>query len=174
MFKHHFLAIIPGLNSVFSPYLWDLLLPQAKLTLNLLRQATINQGLVHGPFDFNKMPLGPVGCCILIHPLHKRKEICHTMVVCEVQPDKDDPNCTQITICGNRIYYPGDVGTNTASLELLKLLLNSVLSQKGARFSSIDLKSLYLDMPMPKLEYICIKILDIPQEFIDKNKLTGL
>ncbi len=50
------------------------------------------------------------------------------MVVCEVRPDKDDPNHTQITIGGNHICYPGNVGTNTASLELLKLLLNSVLS----------------------------------------------
>ena len=67
-------------------------------------------------------------------PLHKRKEICHTMVVSEVRPEKDDPNCTQITIGGNRICYPGNVGTNTASLELLKLLPNSVLSQKGALY----------------------------------------
>jgi hypothetical protein len=29
-------------------------------------------------------------------------------------------------------------------------------------------------MPMPKPEYVCIKILDIPQEFIDKYNLTGL
>ncbi len=107
-------------------------------------------------------------------PLHKRKEICPTMIVCEVQPDKDDPNHTQTTIVGNRICYPGNVGTNTASLELLKLLLNSVLSQKGARFSSIDLKNFYLDTAMPKPEYICIKILDIPQEFINEYKLTGL
>jgi hypothetical protein len=47
-------------------------------------------------------------------PLHKRKEICHTIVVCEVRPEKDDPNCTQITIGGNCIFYPGNVGTNTA------------------------------------------------------------
>jgi hypothetical protein len=107
-------------------------------------------------------------------PLHKRKEICHTMVVCEVQPDKDNPNRTRITIGGNRICYPGNVGTNTASLELLKLLLNSVLLQKGAHFSSIDLKNFYLDTPMPKPEYICIKILDIPDKFINKYKLTGL
>ncbi len=63
-------------------------------------------------------------------PLLKRKEICHTMVVCEVRPDKDNPNCTRITIGGNHICYPGNVGTKTALLELLKLLLNSVLSQK--------------------------------------------
>ncbi len=36
-------------------------------------------------------------------PLYKRKEICHTMVVCEVQPAKDDPDQTRITISGNRI-----------------------------------------------------------------------
>ncbi len=68
--------------------------------------------------------------CINYHniPSHKRKELCHIMVVCEVQPDKHAPNCTRIIIGGNRICYPGNVGTNTASLELLKLLLNSVLS----------------------------------------------
>ncbi len=61
-------------------------------------------------------------------PSHKRKEICHTMMVCEVCPENDDPNRTQITIGGNCICYPGDLGTNTASLELIKLLFNSVHS----------------------------------------------
>ena len=60
-------------------------------------------------------------------PSHKRNEICHTMVVCEVQLEKDYPNRTQITIGGNRICYPSNVGTNTASFELLKLPPNSVL-----------------------------------------------
>ncbi len=41
-----------------------------------------------------------------------------------------------------------DVGTNTASLELVKILLNSVLSRKGTRFSTIDLIFFYLDTPM--------------------------
>ncbi len=69
-------------------------------------------------------------------PSHKRKEICHTTVVCEVCPEKDDPDRTRIIIGGNRICYPGDVGSNMALLELVKLLLNSVLSRKGARFST--------------------------------------
>jgi hypothetical protein len=71
-FKDHFLAILAGVDVAFPPYLWDLLLPQAKLTLNLLRQATLNPQIsawdfFQGPFDFNKTPLGPFGCCILIH-----------------------------------------------------------------------------------------------------------
>jgi hypothetical protein len=41
-FKNHFLLILVGVDAAFPPYLWDLLLPQAELTLNLLRQATLN------------------------------------------------------------------------------------------------------------------------------------
>ncbi len=106
-------------------------------------------------------------------PEHKRKEICHTKVVCEYRPTKSDPNRTRITIGGNRICYPGDVGTNTASLELVKLLLNSVLSRKGARFSTIDLNNFYLDTPMPDKEYVRIKLSDILEEFVTEYNLAG-
>jgi hypothetical protein len=45
------------------PYLLDLHLPQAELTLNLLWQSTFNPWIsaweyFQGPFDFNKTPLG--------------------------------------------------------------------------------------------------------------------
>jgi hypothetical protein len=73
-------------------------------------------------------------------PHHKRKEIIYTKVVCEIPEGKDDENCTRITVGGNLICYPGDSGTNTASLELIKLMLNSVISRKGAWFSCIDIK----------------------------------
>jgi hypothetical protein len=67
----------------------------------------------------------------------------------------------------------GDAGANTASLKLVKLLLNSVLSRKGARFSTIDIKNFYLDTPMPDLEYLCIKISDIPDKFFTEFNLGG-
>jgi hypothetical protein len=65
-FKNHFLSILAGADAVFPPYLWDLLLPQAKSTVNLLHQATINQKISTweyfiGPFEFNKTPLAPQG-----------------------------------------------------------------------------------------------------------------
>ncbi len=71
-FKSHFLSILAGVDTAFPPYLWDLLLPQVELTLNLLWQSTLNPQIsaweyFQGPFDFNKMPLGPVGCWVLIH-----------------------------------------------------------------------------------------------------------
>ncbi len=70
-FKDHFLAILAGIYSAFPQYLWDLFLPQAKLTLNL-HQAMLNPKIstwefFQGPFDLNKTPLGPFGCPVLIH-----------------------------------------------------------------------------------------------------------
>eukprot|EP00804_Cyclotella_cryptica_P006571 CCRYP_021176-RA/>CCRYP_021176-RA protein AED:0.48 eAED:0.43 QI:0/0/0/0.85/0/0/7/0/757 len=38
-FKVHFLSILAGLHSAFPNYLWDMLIPQTELTLNLLRQS---------------------------------------------------------------------------------------------------------------------------------------
>ncbi len=63
------------------------------------------------------------------------------------------------------------MGTNTTSLELIKLLFNSVLSWRGGWFSFIDLKSFYLDTPMPNPKYVCIKITNIPKELIEEYKL---
>jgi hypothetical protein len=57
-------------------------------------------------------------------PSHKKKESCHTMVVCEVCPEKDDPDCTRITVNGNCICYPGNASTNTE--QAVHLLLNYV------------------------------------------------
>ncbi len=70
--KAHFLSILAGVDPSFPPYLWDLLLPQAELTLNLLWQSALNPRILaweffQGLFDFNKTPLGPVGCRVLIH-----------------------------------------------------------------------------------------------------------
>ena len=103
----------------------------------------------------------------------RRKEITYTSVVCKVRPQKEDPNQTQITIGGNRIFYPGNVGTPTASLELFKLLINSALSQKGERFMCFDIKNFYLGTPLNRPEYARIHLKDIPEEFIAEYNLTA-
>ena len=66
-------------------------------------------------------------------PKDRLNKICYTPLVCEVRPGKKDPDCTRITICGTIVCYPGDVGTNTSSLELFKLVINSILSITGAK-----------------------------------------
>jgi hypothetical protein len=71
-FKNHFIAGLCSLDPKFPIHLWDRLLPQALLTLNLLRGSRINPRLsayaqVHGAFDFNRMPLAPPGTRVLVH-----------------------------------------------------------------------------------------------------------
>ena len=45
-FKAHFLAILAGVDPNFPKYMWDNLLVQTELTINLLRQATRNPRLL--------------------------------------------------------------------------------------------------------------------------------
>jgi hypothetical protein len=104
-------------------------------------------------------------------PPDRRKGVAFSKVVCSVRPEKADPDRTRITIAGQNITYPGDVGTKTASLDLIKLILNSVLSRKGAKFVTFDIKNFYLQTPLDRPEYVRIMLSDIPQEFIDEYNL---
>jgi hypothetical protein len=134
------------------------------------------QGIGTGPSPNTKWVAGTNTFFLInyhIIPCHKQKEICHTMVVCKVRPEKHDPDCTRIMISGNCICFLVNMITNTASLKLVKLLLNSRLSCPGAWFSSIALKNFYLDTPMPDPEYVRIKIAVIPAEFIEEYNLQG-
>ncbi len=81
-------------------------------------------------------------------PADRRKDVTYPRVVCDVRPQKADPNRTRITVGGNRISYPGDTGTKTGSVELVKLLINSVLSRPGANFACFDIKNFYLGTPL--------------------------
>ena len=61
------------------------------------------------------------------------------MVVYEVKTLKEDPDQTHITVAGSQICYPGDVGTPTGSLDIVKIIIKSVLSRRNARFVCFDL-----------------------------------
>ncbi len=58
---------------------WDKLLPQTILTLNLLRQSNVAPNISawayhHGSFDYNRMPLAPMGCAVqfLLRPSRRK------------------------------------------------------------------------------------------------------
>ena len=60
------------------------------------------------------------------------------------------------------------MGTKTASLDLVKLVINSVLSRKDAKYVSFEISNFYIQTPLERPEYVRIKLSDIPQEFIDE------
>ena len=58
--------------------MWDNILVQTELTLNLLRQYTLNPSILtweyyNGAFDYVETPLGPIGCKIIIHTTSNKK-----------------------------------------------------------------------------------------------------
>ena len=70
--KNHFISGIVSTHNKFPLHLWCRLLPQAILTLNLLRQSRINptlsaQAQLHGQFDYNATPIAPPGTKVITH-----------------------------------------------------------------------------------------------------------
>ena len=74
-------------------------------------------------------------------PEDRMKDVTYGKFVCNVRPEKDEKNRTRFVVGGNRINYPGDVGTPTADMLLAKILFNSVISTKNARFMTGDIKN---------------------------------
>ena len=78
-FKNHFISCLSTCDDKFSLHLWCCILPQAQLTLNLLRNSNTLPHLsvecyLNGPFDFNKTPLAPFGSyCATHEPPNIRK-----------------------------------------------------------------------------------------------------
>jgi hypothetical protein len=79
-FKAHFLSILAGVADNFPPNLWDWLLPQTKITINLIQQSNATPNILmyahlSRPVDCNKMPLAPIGCEAQVH---KKTDTCGT------------------------------------------------------------------------------------------------
>jgi hypothetical protein len=71
-FKNHFIAGLCSTHPDFPLQLWDGLLPQAEITLNLLCVSRTQPSLsayqaVFGTFDYNRHPLMPLGTKVIVH-----------------------------------------------------------------------------------------------------------
>jgi hypothetical protein len=82
------------------------------------------------------------------------RTITYTRVVVDFCPQKADPHRIHITAGGNLINYPGELTTQTANLTTSKLMWNSVLSTKGAKYMCLDIKNFYLTAPLDRYEYM--------------------
>lgn len=82
------------------------------------------------------------------------------------------------TIGGNLIVYDGETAAFTASMQTLKILLNAVVSDKGARFATADIKDYYLGTPLvdkhgnPASEYMRINLKHIPLDVQEKYNMA--
>ena len=83
-------------------------------------------------------------------PKDRRNDITYGQFVCTVRPKKAEPNRTRFTVGGNHINYPGEVTMPTAQMLVAKLLFNSVISTKDAKFMTMDISNFYLMTPLKR------------------------
>ena len=104
-------------------------------------------------------------------PSSRKKDVTYRQFVCTIRNEKKEKHRMRFVMGGNRINYPGEVATPTAEMLVAKLLFNSVISTKGARFMTMDISNFYLNTPLKRPEYVRIKLRDIPDEIINQYKL---
>jgi hypothetical protein len=77
-FKYYLIAGLCSTDKSFPMHLWDRLLPQAVITLNMLRTSRINPKLsaathIYGQYDSNRAPISPPGTRIIAHETPNRR-----------------------------------------------------------------------------------------------------
>ena len=68
--KHHFISVLATTDPDFPMSEWDELVPQAELTLNLMRGSRLNPAVsawqhLNGPYTFMSTPIAPAGTKVL-------------------------------------------------------------------------------------------------------------
>jgi len=104
-------------------------------------------------------------------PKSRMKDLTYRQFVCNERPEKAEVNRTCFTVGGDKINYPGAVSTPTAEMLVAKILFNSVVSTKNAKFMTIDISNFYLNSPLLRPEFVKNKISNIPEEIINEYKL---
>ena len=100
-------------------------------------------------------------------PSNQRIDVTYARIVVEYKPQKQEKECTCITVGGNIINYPDNVSTKTAEVTTAKILINSTISTPNARFCAFDIGNFYLGTPMKQYEYMFIYLKDIPLDIVD-------
>ena len=89
--------------------------------------------------------------------------------------ESEQTNRTRITACGNLITdYPGNVSTDTAALETIKLHWNSAMLTPGARYMTIDISNMHLNTPLDCYEHMQFYWKDIPPGVVEEYNLNEL
>jgi hypothetical protein len=107
-FKEHFVAGLASVDPDFPLHLWDRLLPQAEMTLNLLRTSRKHPHLstaahYHGLIDYNKTAFAPPGCKIIAHEKLTMQRTCapHGQHGYSLVPEMHHYRCKNVYISAN-------------------------------------------------------------------------
>jgi hypothetical protein len=83
-------------------------------------------------------------------------------IVAAIKPHKAETHRIRAVVGGNLIDYPGKVSTPTANLITIKCMLNSTISTKDAKATTLDISNFYLGTPTARYDYMNIPVDLIP------------
>ena len=106
-----------------------------------------------------------------IKNIPKDRVVTYARIVVDYREQKKDPDRVRITAGGNLITYPYELTTRTADLTTSKILWNSAISTRGARYMCADAKTFYLATPLDRYEYMRMPVDLVPPKFIEENNL---
>jgi hypothetical protein len=125
-FKNHFIAGICSVDPNFPLRLWDRLLPQATITLNLLRQSRINtmvsaHAQLYGHYDFNQAPMAPPGTCVIAHekPQQRASWDPHGMDGWYLGTAPDHYRCYRVEFFPSNVAMPRTASKDIATIKAL-------------------------------------------------------
>jgi hypothetical protein len=121
------------------------------------------------------MPTGSNTMHFLDHrDLPAGRKATYLRIVAAIKMHKVETHRIRFTVGGGRIDYKGKVSTPTATLETIKILLNSTVSTPNAKMLTADIKFFYLGTPMDRYEYMRIPAKDIPANIMEQYNLAPL
>ncbi|KAL7502356.1 hypothetical protein ACHAXN_001073, partial [Cyclotella atomus] len=107
--KGHIIANIIGCDEAFPARQWHKLLPQMEMTLNMLRAANVRPTVsahtyVYGLHDYNKIPLGPLGCKIqcFVDPDNRRTFGAHATNAFYIRTSPNHYRCQEVFVADTR------------------------------------------------------------------------
>jgi hypothetical protein len=143
-YKNHFKAGLATVNPNFPLSEWDRLIPQANITLNLLRASRINPKLsaytsIFGEFNFAATPLAPPGTKIVAHlkPEQRRTWELNGEAGWYVGPALNHYRCVEcyfprtrtVRICDTVTFFPTTVPFPEVKLEdFLKQVATDIIT----------------------------------------------
>ena len=77
----------------------------------------------------------------------RSKDVTYGSFVWNVRNGKPEKNRTRLVVGGDQINYTGEVATPTADMLVAKLLFNSVVSTRNAKFMTMYTSNFYLMTP---------------------------
>jgi hypothetical protein len=109
-FKDHLISGLCSTDKSFPMHLWDRILSQAVITLNVLRTSRINPKLsaathIFGQYDFNRAPMAPPGTRIIAHetPGRRRTWAPHGQDGWYLGPALEHYSCYKVYITKTRV-----------------------------------------------------------------------